>query len=126
MQKQTIFTGAAVAGSPYTPGIAAGGFVYVSGQVPLDPATKKIAEGEFEDHVRQCILNVEAVLKAAGTDLEHVVKVTVFLKDLNNFARLNAVYGQYWGPDKPARSCVEVARLPLDVQVEIEAIAVMP
>jgi len=92
----------------------------------MDPETKKIVEGEFETHVRQCIRNVETVLKAAGTDLNHAVKVVVFLKDMDNFARLNAVYNEYWGEVRPARSCVEVARLPLDVQVEIEAIATLP
>jgi 2-iminobutanoate/2-iminopropanoate deaminase len=124
MTKQTVWTGSPAAGAPYTPGIIAGDLVFVSGQVPMDPATKQIVAGDFETHVRQCIRNVEAVLKAAGTDLEHVVKAVVFLKDMDNFARLNAVYSEYWGPDKPARSCVEVARLPLDVDVEIEAIAV--
>ena len=97
-----------------------------SGQVPMDPATKKIVEGEFEVHVRQCIKNVESVLIAAGTDLQHTVKVVVFLSDMDNFARLNAVYTEYWGDVRPARSCVQVARLPLDVDVEIEAIAVLP
>ena len=92
----------------------------------MDPSTKQIVEGEFEEHVRQCIRNVETVLKTAGTDLSHAVKVVVFLKDMNNFSRLNAVYNEYWGEVRPARSCVEVARLPLDVQVEIEAIAVLP
>jgi len=92
----------------------------------MDPETRKIIEGDFETHVHQCIKNVESVLKAAGTDLNHVVKVVVFLRDMDNFTRLNAVYSQYFGEIKPARSCVQVARLPLDVDVEIEAIAVLP
>jgi 2-iminobutanoate/2-iminopropanoate deaminase len=126
VEKKAVWAGSPVSGSPYSPGIVAGGFVYVSGQVPMDPETKKIAEGDFETHVRQCIKNVETVLKAAGTDLTHAVKVTVFLSDMNNFSRLNAVYKEYWGETLPARSCVQVARLPLDVDVEIEAIAIMP
>lgn len=126
MQKKAVWTGNPSSTAPYTPGIICGNLVFVSGQVPMDPATKQIVEGEFEDHVRQSIANVERVLKAAGTDLAHAVKVVVFLKDMDNFARLNAVYSEYWGDIRPARSCVEVARLPLDVQVEIEAIATLP
>jgi 2-iminobutanoate/2-iminopropanoate deaminase len=123
VEKKAVWAGSPVAGSPYSPGIIAGGFVYVSGQVPMDPATKTIVEGDFETHVRQCILNVETILKAAGSDLSRAVKVTVFLSDMDNFSRLNAVYKEYWGDTLPARSCVQVARLPLDVDVEIEAIA---
>lgn len=126
MQKSAVWPGGAATAAPYSPGIVTGNLVFVSGQVPMDPATKKIVEGPFEDHVRQCIRNVETILKAAGTDLAHAVKVVVFLQDMDNFARLNAVYKEYWGDVLPARSCVQVARLPLDVQVEIEAIAVLP
>jgi 2-iminobutanoate/2-iminopropanoate deaminase len=126
VEKKAVWAGAPVSGSPYSPGIVAGGFVYVSGQVPMDPETKRIVEGDFETHVRQCIKNVETVLKTAGSDLTQAVKVTVFLSDMDNFSRLNAVYKEYWGDILPARSCVQVARLPLDVDVEIEAIAVMP
>jgi 2-iminobutanoate/2-iminopropanoate deaminase len=126
LEKKAVWAGAPVAGSPYSPGIIAGNFVYVSGQVPMDPETKQIRVGDFESHVRQCITNVETILKAAGSDLTQAVKVTVFLSDMNNFARMNAVYKEYWGETLPARSCVQVARLPLDVDVEIEAIALLP
>ncbi len=126
MKKSAVHTGPPATGAPYSPGIIAGDLVFVSGQVPLDPKTKQLAEGGFEEHVVQCIKNVESILLAAGTDLAHVVKVTIFLKDLNNFGRLNAAYGSFWGDVRPARSCVEVARLPMDVDVEIEAIAVLP
>ena len=126
MSKSAVNAGAPVPGSPYTPGIITGNLVFVSGQVPMKPDTKEIVRDDFEGAVRQCIENVERILKAAGTDLEHCVKVVVFLADMNNFARLNAVYTQYFGETKPARSCVQVARLPLDVDVEIEAIAVLP
>ena len=126
MDKKAVWTGSPSTSAPYSPGIVTGNLVFVSGQVPMDPATKQIKVGDFESHVRQCITNVETVLKAAGTDLDHVVKVVVFLDDMDNFARLNAVYNEYWGDVRPARSCVQVARLPLDVDVEIEAIAVLP
>jgi 2-iminobutanoate/2-iminopropanoate deaminase len=126
MKKQRVSLGSPATGAPYSLGITAGSLVFVSGQVPMDPATKQIVVGDFETHVRQCIKNVESILVAAGTDLEHAVKVTVFLSDMDNFSRLNAVYSEYWGDVKPARSCVQVARLPLDVDVEIEAIAVLP
>jgi 2-iminobutanoate/2-iminopropanoate deaminase len=125
MAKQPVWTATPVAGAPYTPGIKAGKMIFVSGQVPLDPTTRAIVEGDFEARVRQCIANVESVLKAAGASLEDVVKVTVFLTDMDCFARLNTVYSAYWGAVKPARSCVGVAALPLGVDVEIEAIAVV-
>lgn len=124
IEKVPVWSGTPVASAPYTPGIKAGGLIFVSGQVPLDPATRTIVEGEFEDRVRQCIANVQAVLHAAGASLDDVVKVTVFLTDMELFARLNAVYGEYWGGVKPARSCVAVAALPLGVDVEIEAVAI--
>jgi 2-iminobutanoate/2-iminopropanoate deaminase len=126
MDKKPVNAGAPVPGSPYSPGIITGNLVFVSGQVPMNPETKEVLRDDFEGEVRQCIENVERILKAAGTDLEHCVKVVVFLADMNNFARLNAVYNTYFGEVKPARSCVQVARLPLDVDVEIEAIAVLP
>lgn len=126
MNKTAVQSGAAVTGSPYSPGIITGNLVFVSGQVPMNPETKEVVRDNFEAAVEQCILNVERILKAAGTDLEHCVKVLVFLQDMDNFARLNAVYSRYFGDVKPARSCVQVARLPLDVDVEIEAIAILP
>lgn len=126
MNKQAVQTGAPVSGAPYSPGIITGNQVFVSGQVPLNPETKEIVRDDFEGAVRQCIANVERILKAAGTDLSHCVKVVVFLADMNNFERLNRVYNEYFGDVKPARSCIQVARLPLDVDVEIEAVAVLP
>jgi 2-iminobutanoate/2-iminopropanoate deaminase len=92
----------------------------------LDPDTRQIVEGDFDARVRQCIRNIESVLKLANIGLEQVVKTTVFLTDMEDFGRLNKVYGEYWGEIKPARSCVQVARLPLEADVEIEAIAVIP
>ncbi len=126
MNKSAVNVGAPVSGAPYSPGIITGNMVFVSGQVPMNPETKEIVRDNFEGAVEQCILNVERILKAAGTDLDHCVKVLVFLADMDNFSRLNVVYSRYFGDVKPARSCVQVARLPLDVDVEIEAIAILP
>jgi 2-iminobutanoate/2-iminopropanoate deaminase len=127
MEKKAIYTESGpLQGAPYTPAVRVGPFVFISGQIPLDPATSRIVEGGFEDQVRQCLRNLAAILKQEGLSLEHVVKTTVFLKDLNNFGELNTIYGPYFSGVRPARSTFEVARLPLDVQVEIEAIAVAP
>lgn len=123
--KKAIHTEAGpLQGAPYTPAVRVGPFVFISGQIPLDPATSQVVEGDFETQVRQCLRNLASLLKQEGLGLDNVVKTTIFLKDLNNFAALNGVYGAYFTGVKPARSTVEVARLPLDVMVEIEAIAV--
>lgn len=125
MEKKAIHTESGpLQGAPYTPAVRVGPFIYISGQIPLDPATSRIVEGDFETQVRQCLRNLASVLKQEGLGLDSIVKTTVFLKDLNNFAALNTVYGPYFTGVKPARSTIEVARLPLDVMVEIEAIAV--
>lgn len=108
---------------PYSQALKAGGFVWCSGQIPINPATNTIEATTIEDQTRQAISNLKNVLEAAGTSLANVVKTTVFIKDMNNFAALNGVYAEMFGDTKPARSCVEVARLPKDVKVEIECIA---
>ncbi len=126
MERKPVYVGSPVSGAPYTPGITAGGMVFVSGQIPIHAESREIEREDFENAVRLCLQNVKAVLQAAGSDLEHCVKVVVFLADMNNFARLNKVYSEYFGEIKPARSCVQVARLPLDVDVEIEAVAIIP
>lgn len=127
MEKKAIHTEAGpLQGAPYTPAIRVGPMIYISGQIPLDPATSRVVEGDFQTQVRQCLRNLAAILKQEGLGLDSIVKTTIFLKDLNNFSALNAVYGPYFTGVKPARSTVEVARLPLDVEVEIEAIAVAP
>ena len=127
MQKHGIYTESGpVGGAPYTPAVRVGSFIFVSGQIPLDPATSLVVEGDFETQVRQCLRNLASILKQEGLGLDNVVKTTIFLKDLNDFGALNAVYGSYFTGVKPARSTIEVARLPLDVRVEIEAIAVAP
>ena len=109
---------------PYSQAIKAGGFVFCSGQIPIDPAVNAVTATTIEDQTRQAITNLRNVLEAAGSSLDKVVKTTVFISDMNNFAALNAVYAELFGDAKPARSCVEVARLPKDVMVEIEAVAV--
>ncbi len=108
---------------PYSQALKAGGFVWCSGQIPINPATNTIEATTIEDQTRQAITNLSNVLAAAGTSLANVVKTTVFIKDMNDFAALNGVYAEMFGDTKPARSCVEVARLPKDVKVEIECIA---
>jgi 2-iminobutanoate/2-iminopropanoate deaminase len=108
---------------PYSQAIVSGGMVYCSGQIPIDPATGTIHAETIEEQTRQAISNLANVLEAAGTSLANVVKTTVFISDMNDFAALNAVYAELFGAAKPARSCVQAARLPKDVKVEIEAIA---
>ena len=108
---------------PYSQALKAGGFVWCSGQIPINPATNTIEAVTVEEQTRQAISNLKNVLEAAGATLANVVKTTVFIKDMNDFAALNGVYAEMFGDTKPARSCVEVARLPKDVKVEIECIA---
>ena len=110
---------------PYSQALKAGGFVWCSGQIPINPATQKIDAVTIEDQTRQVIQNLKAVLEKAGSSLSKVVKTTVFIKDMNDFAALNGVYAEMFGAARPARSCVEVARLPKDVKVEIECVAVL-
>ena len=109
---------------PYSQGIDAGSLVFCSGQLPVDPATGAFAGTTIEEQTRQSLLNVSAVLEAGGASLSGVVKTTVFLKSMDDFAAMNGVYAQFFPSDAPARSAVEVARLPKDALVEIEAIAV--
>ena len=108
---------------PYSQAVKAGGFVWCSGQIPIDPAVNAVVATTIEDQTRQAITNLRNVLEAAGSGLDKVVKTTVFISDMNDFAALNAVYAEMFGDTKPARSCVQVARLPKDVKLEIEAVA---
>ena len=107
---------------PYSQAQIAGGLVYTSGQIPVDPETGAIAQG-VEAQAHQVFKNIGELLKAAGSDIGRVVKTTVFIKDMNDFGAINGIYGQYFTEPYPARSCVEVARLPKDVLIECEAIA---
>ena len=108
---------------PYSQAIRANGMIYCSGQIPINPATGAIEAKTIEEQTTQSITNLKNVLEKAGSSLAKVVKTTVFIKDMNDFAALNKVYAELFGDTKPARSCVEVARLPKDVLVEIECIA---
>ena len=108
---------------PYSQAIVAGGFVWCSGQIPLDPATGQLVQGEIEDETRQVLNNLRAVLDAAGSGLDRVVRATVYLADLSDFERVNAVYAESFGEQPPARVCIEACGLPKGARVEIDAIA---
>ena len=108
---------------PYSQAVRQNVSIYTSGQIPLDPATGKLVEGDFEDHVRRVFRNLTAVLDSAGATLQDVVKVTVYLTDLATFPRLNAIYAEVFGDHRPARSTVGVAQLPMGASVEIDMIA---
>ncbi len=123
--KQVISTGAAPkAIGPYSQAIAWNGLIFLSGQIPLDPVSGQVVEGDIADQTERVLENLKAVLESAGSSLEAVVKTTVYLKDMAEFPVMNGVYGRYFTANPPARATVEVARLPRDVRVEIEAIAV--
>lgn len=124
MQKEIIATEKAPAAvGPYSQGVAFGDLLYTAGQIPLDPATGKMVEGAIEAQTERALKNLQAVLEAAGSSLQQVVKTTVFLQDMDDFAAMNGVYARFFGENPPARSAVEVARLPLGARVEIEAVA---
>ena len=108
---------------PYNQAVISGPFVFTAGQVAIDPVTNQFIGGSVEEQARQVMKNLGAVLEAAGSDFSRVVKTTIFLRDMGDFAKVNAVYGEYFTDSAPARSTVAVSGLPLDVQVEIECIA---
>ena len=111
---------------PYSQGIAAGPFVFCSGQIPLEPETGALVQGDISTQVKRVLQNIAAVLRAHGLGMEHVVKTTVFLTNLADFAEMNAVYAEYFLSNPPARSTIQVAALPKGANVEIEAIASKP
>jgi 2-iminobutanoate/2-iminopropanoate deaminase len=122
--KRIIKTGEAPqAIGPYSQAVVAGGFVFASGQIPIDPATGEFVAGGIAEQTGQVLRNVSKVLEAAGTGLDRVVRTTVFLADMNDFAAMNEVYGRFFGAEPPARSTVQAARLPRDARVEIDVIA---
>jgi 2-iminobutanoate/2-iminopropanoate deaminase len=108
---------------PYSQAIKANGFIFASGQIPLDPATMRIVEGGIQEQTGRVLENLKAVLEAAGSSLDRVVKTTVYLADMNEFAAMNEIYAKYFDATKPARATVQVARLPRDVKVEIDLVA---
>ena len=123
MSKKIISTtNAPAAIGPYSQAVEAGGLLFASGQIPVDPATGTIPEG-IEAQARQALTNVRNLIEAAGLSMDNVIKTSVFIKDMNDFAKVNEIYATFFEKDFPARSCVEVARLPKDVLIEVEAVA---
>ena len=110
---------------PYSQAVRANGFVFLSGQIPLDPKTQQLVEGDVAAQTERVLENLKGVVEAAGSSMQHVVKTTVFLADMNDFAAMNEVYSRYFTAHKPARSTVEVARLPKNARVEIDLIALV-
>ncbi|ASA77359.1 RidA family protein [Thermococcus sp. 5-4] len=127
MRKETVLTERAPKPiGPYSQGIIAEGkFLFVSGQIPINPETGELVSGDIEKQAEQALKNLLAVVEAAGGGAENVVKVTVYIRDMGNYARFNEVYNRYFSESKPARAVVEVSNLPKGVDVEIEAIAVL-
>jgi len=126
MPKQVIHTDKAPkAIGPYSQAIRTDSMIYTAGQIALDPATMELVAGGIEEQTHQVFSNLRNVLEAAGSSLQHVVKTTVFLKDMNDFAKMNAIYAEYFGENRPARSTVAVAGLPKGGMVEIEVVALI-
>lgn len=123
MNRTVTTSGAPKPIGPYSQAVLAGGFVFLSGQGALDPATNRLIEGDIAEQTERVFQNLKAVLEASGSSLGQVVKTTVFLKDLNDFPKMNEVYARYFPENPPARTTVQAARLPLDILVEIDAIA---
>lgn len=125
MQKQLSTTDAPEAIGPYSQAVQFGDLIFTSGQIPIDPITKSIVEGDISDQSRRSLENIKAILKNAGSSLENVIKSTIYLTDIKTFGAVNEAYSQYFkGPVLPARSCVEVSNLPKGAMVEIEVIAI--
>lgn len=116
-------TNAPAAIGPYSQAIRVGNIIFTSGQIPIDPATGSFVEGGIKEQTRQSLLNVKAILNEAGTTMDHVIKTTVFMADMNDFAEMNSVYSEFFNTPYPARSAVAVKTLPKDALVEIEVIA---
>lgn len=125
--KKVVYTeNAPAAIGPYSQAVVASGMVYCSGQVAIDPATKEVVPGDVQAQAEQVMKNLEAVLVAAGSDFSQVVKTTIYLADMDDFKAVNEVYGKHFPSHPPARATVQVSRLPLDVRVEVDAIALVP
>jgi 2-iminobutanoate/2-iminopropanoate deaminase len=125
MKREAVHTkNAPAAIGPYSQGIKAGGFVYVSGQIPLSPDTQEMVTGDIKAQAEQVMSNVGAILEAAGSSFAKVVKTTIFLTDMGDFAAVNEVYGKYFSENPPARATIAVAQLPRSAAVEVEAVAI--
>lgn len=126
-QSRTVTTGRAPAAiGPYSQGVVAGKLLFVSGQIPLDPETGRFVAGGITEQVHRIVANMRAIIQEAGGELENVVKTTIFVTDMADFAEVNEAYAEHFGTILPARSTVQVAGLPLGAQVEMEAVAVLP
>lgn len=125
MREALSAKGAPKAIGPYSPAIRAGGFLFLSGQIPLDPSTGLVVEGGIEPQTEQVMRNIHALLDAAGVGFQHVVRMTVYLADMDEFGPMNVCYARFVTDPAPARATVQVARLPRDVRIEIDAIAVV-
>ena len=125
MKKSVATDNAPKAIGPYSQAIVHNGLAFLSGQIPLDPATGLVVEGDIAIQTARVLDNIKAVLEASGSGLDSVVKTTVYIKDMGEFARMNEVYGKYFPENPPARSTIEAARLPRDVRIEIDAIAIV-
>lgn len=125
MKELVTAAGAPAPIGPYSPAVKVGNLLFLSGSIPLDPATGQLVEGGIAEQATRVMENIKGLLAAAGTDFDHVVRTTVFMVDLAEFAAMNEVYAKYFSAPYPARSTVQVARLPRDVRVEIDVIAVL-
>ena len=125
MKELITAAGAAKAIGPYSPAVKIGNMLFLSGSIPLDPASGQLVEGGIKEQTTRVLENIQALLAAAGADFRHVVRTTVFMIDLGEFAAMNEVYASYFAAPYPARSTVQVAKLPRDVRVEIDVIAVL-
>jgi len=125
MKQEIITANAPKAIGPYSQGIIANGFVFASGQIPLDPATGELNIRSVEEQAHLALTNLKAVIEASGSSMDLVVKCTVFLQNMDDYGAVNAIYGEYFKSPYPARAAIQVARLPKDVKVEIEAIAIL-
>lgn len=123
MQKKIINSqNAPAAIGPYSQGVEAGGLIFISGQMPVNPATGEIIYGDIKRAAAQCIENIKSIAESAGCSLDNVIKTTLFIKDMDQFSSINEIYGTYFRENQPARSTVQVARLPKDVDIEVEAV----
>jgi len=121
--KEIISTDKAPAAiGPYSQAVKAGNFMFISGQIPIDPSTGNVIDGDIKAQTKQCLKNLEAICQSAGLTLDNVVKTTIFITDMSKFPEVNEVYGSFFKENPPARACVEVSALPKGVQVEIEAV----
>ncbi|MEW6066511.1 endoribonuclease L-PSP [Desulforamulus profundi] len=110
---------------PYSQAVKAGNLMFISGQIPIDPATGSVVEGDIQAQARQCIKNLQAICEAAGASLQDIIKTSVFIKDMNQFAKINETYAEFFNAEPPARACVEVSCLPKNVLIEIEAVVMV-